>query len=83
MDESPKYWFRAKTLGWGWGPPVTWQGWVAVAVFVLLLVADALVFPPNRDPRFVIGVFVACGLLVAVCALKGEPPSWNWGRKKK
>ena len=20
-------WFRAKRYGWGWGLPITWQGW--------------------------------------------------------
>jgi hypothetical protein len=31
---DPKYWFPAKRYGWGWGFPVTWQGWLALAVFL-------------------------------------------------
>ena len=34
---TDKYWFPAKTYGWGWGIPATWQGWtVSLAFFVLL-----------------------------------------------
>ncbi len=76
---STRYWFRAKRYGWGW-TPLTWQGWAALAAFVALLVADALVFPPRQA----LAAYIACvvGLTVlflAVCWLKGEPPRWRWG----
>ena len=29
-----RYWSPAKRYGWGWGPPVTWQGWAVLAAFV-------------------------------------------------
>jgi len=28
-----KIWFPAKRYGWGWGPPVCWQGWVVVLLW--------------------------------------------------
>jgi hypothetical protein len=29
MSESQTdFWFPAKKFGWGWGPPVKWQGWM-------------------------------------------------------
>jgi hypothetical protein len=31
MPQDPEYWFPAKRYGWGWGIPVTWQGWVVFA----------------------------------------------------
>ena len=77
---SARYWFRAKRHGWGWGLPLTWEGWVVLAAFIVLIVAGGLVFPPTRAPpafiAFVVGLSV---LLVAVCWLKGEPPRWRWG----
>lgn len=68
------YWFPARRHGYGWGPPVRWQGWLAVALFLLLQVGAFVAFPPARDP----GTFVAVTLLGAlalmlVCVLKGEP----------
>ena len=37
MSEEPRYWFRAKRYGWGWGMPSTWQVWVVLLAFIALL----------------------------------------------
>jgi hypothetical protein len=80
MPTEPKYWFPAKRYGWGWGVPRTWQGWLVLAAFVLLMVVGALIFPPRAEPRpYLAYVAVLCVLLVAVCWRKGEPPRWRWG----
>jgi hypothetical protein len=76
------YWFPAKRYGWGWDLPRAWQGWVVLAIFACLLLGGALVLLPSRRP----GAFVAysallCVLLVAVCWVKGERPSWRSGGK--
>ncbi|MBN8800134.1 MAG: hypothetical protein ABS96_05585 [Lysobacteraceae bacterium SCN 69-123] len=72
--DRPRYWFAAKELGWGWGWPLAWQGWLAYASAAALLVASFVVFPPAAAPLR----FVACnaGVVVALllaCWLKGEP----------
>jgi hypothetical protein len=75
-----RYWFPAKRHGWGWGLPLTWQGWLVLGTFVALIVANGLVFPPAKAPiAFIAGVVGLSGLMVAVCWLKGEPPGWRWG----
>jgi hypothetical protein len=80
MDTPKPYWFPAKRHGWGWGPPVTWQGWVVLAVFLLLLVAGFVRYPPVPNPvAFIVYVAVLTAALVFVCLLKGEPPAWRWG----
>jgi hypothetical protein len=77
---SARYWFRAKRYGWGWGLPLTWEGWVVLAAFVALIACDALLFPPRRAlPAYIAGVVGLTALLVAICWLKGEPPRWRWG----
>jgi hypothetical protein len=78
---QPRYWFPAKTYGWGWGLPSTWEGWSVLAVFVALVVAAVFLFPPRIEPA----AFYACivgltALLVGICWLKGEPPRWRWGK---
>lgn len=78
MQNPEHYWFRAKRHGWGWGLPLTWEGWVSLAVFVVLVVVAVVVFPPHRAiVPFVISVVALNGMLVAVCWLKGEPPRWR------
>ena len=33
MQNATRYWFPAKRYGWGWGFPITWEGWLTLAVF--------------------------------------------------
>lgn len=80
MSQEPRYWFPAKRYGWGWGAPVTWQGWAVLAGFVALLVVGSVVIPPARHLGwFFVYQAVLCAVLVAVCYRKGEPPRWRWG----
>lgn len=75
------YWFPAKRFGWGWGPPVTWQGWLVIAVYVALIVAAAFAFPPRALPAQFVGCIVGLSvLLTIVCWITGEPPRWRSGK---
>ena len=77
---DPKYCFPAKRYGWGWGLPVTWQGWLALAIFLGLVVAGVFLFPPRKALAAYIGyVAVLSVLFIGVCWLKGEPTQWRWG----
>jgi hypothetical protein len=80
MSQNPEYWFPAKRYGWGWGIPSTWQGWVVVAIFFVLLSAGVVIFPPQHSlVNFVGYVAILTVLLTGVCWWKGEPPRWRWG----
>ncbi len=82
MSDRPLYWFPAKRYGWGWGLPLTWQGWAVLAAFIGLFGAGFLIFPPNRElTSLLVYVAVLCALQFAVCWLKGEPPRWRWGNR--
>ena len=80
MRMDGRYWFPAKRYGWGWGLPVTWQGWLVVIAFVAMTVGGAFAFPPTKEPAaYFIYVAVLSLALVGVCWLTGEPPRWRWG----
>ena len=81
MAEAKKYWFPRKTFGWGWGLPCAWQGWVVYAVWLGVFIALHFFFPPTTHiGAFLVGVFVSIAALIAICWLKGEPPSGGrWG----
>jgi hypothetical protein len=82
MVEPEKFWFPAKRYGWGWGLPITWQGWAVLIIFVLLLLAGSFLFPPARDVfSFLVYTLVITVAFGAICYAKGEPPSWRWGDK--
>jgi uncharacterized membrane protein YhaH (DUF805 family) len=75
------YWFPAKTYGWGWGPPITWQGWVVLIAWGAVLL-EGLFLLRHHDHQLVVSlsyVLVMSVLLGVVCYLKGEPPKWRWG----
>jgi hypothetical protein len=81
MPTDARYWFPAKRYGWGWGLPVTWQGWAVLIAFVALVVGGAFVFPPRNElAAYLIYVLALSCALVAVCWLTGEPPRWRWGK---
>jgi len=76
-----KIWFPAKRYGWGWGPPVCWQGWAVILAWVILLSAGALFLTMTQHPiisaAYVVILIIA---LMVICYLKGEKPRWRWGK---
>ncbi len=82
MSVPTKYWFPAKSYGWGWGMPSTWQGWVVLGAFSALIFGASILFPPHSAPlAFGATVFVLGAALVGICYAKGEPPGMRWGSK--
>lgn len=84
-------WFRAKRYGWGWVPN-SWQGWLALVVYVLVLVLLAFIFLPHPKggslPTSQLVIFLLFALsatmfLLGVCFSRGEQPRWQWGDRKK
>jgi hypothetical protein len=80
--EKPRYWFPAETYGWGWGLPSSWEGWLVLLAYLILLPVAVLFFPPHEHmPGFLASVFGLSTVLIAICFWKGEPPKWRWGGK--
>lgn len=77
-DQKKKYWFHAKTFGFGWGLPASWQGWVVFAIYLALVIATVFFAPAvTRVPA----IFVFTGLLIIVVIFTGERPArWRWGK---
>jgi hypothetical protein len=81
-ETTRKYWFGPKDYGWGWGLPLTWQGWVVfVAYFVFILTIGLVISPATNMLGFLAAVFGASALLIAICWKTGVPPKWRWGGK--
>lgn len=80
-NKEDDYWFPAKRYGWGWGVPNTWQGWVVLAAFAVLLSLGVIFRGPLGYLLFGAYTAAVCLGLVAVCWLKGGPPRWRWGDK--
>lgn len=71
-------WFPAKKQGWGWGLPVTWQGWAVFVAYLVLTLAGALRIRDGLGViLFVVYALVLSAGFLAVCWLKGERPRWR------
>jgi len=81
---NKKLWFKAKRYGWGW-TPTTWQGWLSMLVYIVVLYKFALVAktdPSGASLTIMEIKFVFLTLiLLALCYTKGEHPHWRWGGK--
>ena len=81
MEEPPKYWFPAKTYGWGWGAPSTWHGWAVLTAYLMLLLGGIPVLQPELNPwQFVLYACALSAVLTFICFKKGEPARWRWGK---
>jgi hypothetical protein len=80
-QDTPQYWFPVKRYGWGWGLPIRWQGWVALALYLGSIYAGVRYFPPRDSVAgFLVWLAIATIVFVAVVAWKGERPlAWRWG----
>ena len=82
-----RFWFRAKTYGWGW-TPASWEGWaVTLADLAAILGWCGYLFShPALRARSdnllitLVPILLAVAILILICWLKGERPRWRWGK---
>ncbi len=74
-------WFAAKRYGYGWYP-ATWQGWMVMAIWLLLFVGAYVRWNVETETAcFVTDVALSTSLLIIVSWYTGEKPRWRWGGK--
>lgn len=79
-----EYWFPAKTYGWGWGIPSTWQGWVVLIAYFVFMIAGMVIINPQRHVGWYLAyVALITVVLLVICWAKGEPPRWRWGNDRE
>ncbi|HEV2539907.1 MAG TPA: hypothetical protein VGU03_09395 [Frateuria sp.] len=79
-NKTRTIWFPAKRYGWGWGLPITWQGWLVLLVCLGIVAAAVHFVPPDRDPlAFALAIGAAVVAQSVAFWLKGERPRWRWG----
>lgn len=80
MNSRPsKAWFAAKRFGYGAGWPISWQGWLTLAVF---FVALAMAVVTLSGLARVLGIVVVVVCLAVVAGFKTEG-GWRlrWGKR--
>lgn len=80
-----KLWFKAKRFGWGW-TPCSWEGWVVLLLYLNAIVPQFLFIDDNSHSvsdtliNFALPFISLTIFLLIICYLKGERPSWRWGK---
>ena len=59
-------WFAPKTLGYGAGLPIAWQGWALLASYFAVMLGCGLLLATED---FVVSVLAGMGMLAATVAL--------------
>ncbi|MCG8637530.1 MAG: hypothetical protein MI863_27130 [Desulfobacterales bacterium] len=67
-------WFPKKRIGYGWGPPVTWQGWAVFTGYLVLSILGAVFLsePPGHLPFFLLYFIPLTLVFIYICWKKGE-----------
>ena len=77
MPFNKVYWFSPRTYSFGWGPPATWQGWLAQILYGVFF-AVGLDFLRNHNFGWPIragfGVLMLVGFF-PFAYWTGEPPA--------
>jgi uncharacterized membrane protein YhaH (DUF805 family) len=85
---NKKIWFKRRPYGWGWRP-VSWQGWLTVFVYLLLIIIKFRYIDRNSHSNsdtligFAVPFIILTSILILICYQKGETPRWQWGNKTK
>jgi hypothetical protein len=80
MSDGPE-WFAPKRYGYGAGLPISWQGWVVVAVFLGICFAVGIAF---KD-RALVTVAIMAPVIATFLVIAGRTTKggwrWRWGEE--
>ncbi len=78
LDNDQKFWFHAKSFGYGWGLPASWQGWVVLVLYLVFVIGTARLAPSDFKLPVIIILTV---MFIIVVVFTGERPAkWRSGK---
>lgn len=69
-------WFKPKKFGYGSGLPCSWQGWVLIIGYMLLVTVASFLL--ERRPLALMALMVPATILLLVVAAKTTEGGWRW-----
>lgn len=88
LKDNPEHlWFKRKLYGWGW-TPATWQGWMVLLIWLVLVLFFAFTIDKNSSISeiiftFILPIALLTVILIGICYKFGEKPRWQWGVSKE
>ena len=74
-------WFAPKRYGYGSGLPISWQGWVVIIGYVVLLALATLVIPVSLTAYFSIVAVLTIALIIICARTTRGGFRWRWGNR--
>ena len=82
QTEPGKPWFAAKRYGFGAGLPIAWQGWLALAVYMLIVIGAAaglpFVLPAAVSAMAITAVAAVASVVLLVICMRKTRGGWRW-----
>jgi hypothetical protein len=78
MDDRPE-WFSAKRYGYGTALPISWQGWLVVAIYFAVTIGSAFLFA--KRPVILLSILFPATVIFLVIAVRTTKGGmrWRWG----
>jgi hypothetical protein len=71
---TERAWFAPKSVGYGAGWPIAWQGWAVITAFAAGMIASGVLLTGlSRALAFI----VLSGVVILICA-KTTAGGWRW-----
>ena len=72
-----KPWFNPKRFGYGAGLPCSWEGWVVLAVYLVVIVAAGVTINEDNERLHQAIILFASLALIIICA-RTTRGGWRW-----
>ena len=78
MDDRPE-WFSAKRYGYGTALPISWQGWLVMAIYFVVVIGGAFLFA--KRPVILLSIIFPATVIFLVIAARTTKGGmrWRWG----
>ncbi|MBP6005318.1 hypothetical protein KA531_00190 [Candidatus Saccharibacteria bacterium] len=85
-NQENSFWFKRKRYGYGW-VPATKQGWIIIISYISIVILGGISIEDQSDNQltaevltYLLLVFLATILVIAISYKKGPRPKWRWGK---
>lgn len=82
MEKVQKYWFKAKSFGYGW-TPCSREGWIVMIAYTIAIILIGIrtkdQLAEGKVANFLIWIFGLTIILIIIAYKTGEKPKWRWG----
>ena len=78
MNDRPE-WFSAKRYGYGTALPISWQGWLVMAIYFAIVLGAAFLFA--RKPLILLSIIIPASVIFVAIAARTTKGGmrWRWG----